>query len=81
MAYRTIKVNNKSYKFVVGKQFTKIKGIGLFKNSEIGTMTSIPEYCECCGTPLSELYPTHVDDKKLAVTPANVSSVIREYAK
>lgn len=79
MTYRTISVDGKEYKFTVGKQYTKIVSVGLFENAKIGTMKTIPQYCGCCGTPLSELYSDHVDNIKLAVTPANVSRVIKEH--
>ena len=77
MSYRKITVNDKQYEYVVGKQFTKIKNVGLFKNEDIGTVVCIPEYCECCGEPLSEIYPsTHVDRTGLRVTPADVRRMI-----
>jgi len=36
MSYRKITVNDKQYEYVIGKTHTKIKGKGLFKNSEVG---------------------------------------------
>jgi hypothetical protein len=34
MAYREITVNNKTYQYVVGRDVTKIKGFGIFRNYE-----------------------------------------------
>ena len=39
MSYRKITVNDKQYEYVVGKQFTKIKNVGLFRNDQIGEVT------------------------------------------
>lgn len=36
MSYRKITVNDKRYEYVIGKTHTKIKDVGLFKNSEVG---------------------------------------------
>jgi len=37
MSYRKLNVNGTEYKYVIGSQYTKIVGLGNFKNSEIGT--------------------------------------------
>ena len=39
MSYRKITVNDKQYEYVVGKQYTKIKNVGTFRNDQIGTVT------------------------------------------
>ncbi len=36
MSYRNINVNGTTYKFVIGKKFTKVVGIGSIANSELG---------------------------------------------
>lgn len=36
MSYRKITVDNKQYEYTVGKTYTKIKGVGVFHNSDIG---------------------------------------------
>jgi hypothetical protein len=76
MSYRKITVNDKQYEYVVGKQYTKIKNVGLFKNEDIGTKVFIPQYCDCCGSPLSEIYSSHIDPTGLRVTPADVRRMI-----
>lgn len=37
MSYRKVHINNKSYEYVIGKNSTKIKGVGVFSNSEYGS--------------------------------------------
>jgi hypothetical protein len=36
MSYRNIHVNGRDYEYVVGPNFLKIKGIGLFRKDQIG---------------------------------------------
>lgn len=36
MSYRKITVDNQEYEYTVGKEYTKVKGLGIYKNSEIG---------------------------------------------
>jgi hypothetical protein len=37
MAYRKMKIDDKTYEYVIGKTFTKIKDVGLFENKEYGS--------------------------------------------
>lgn len=77
MTYRNITVGGKPFKYVIGKSHTKIPGVGVFPNTDIGSLKDIPELCECCGTPMSELYPTtHVDRQVMTVTPKDVARKI-----
>lgn len=39
MSYRKIKVNEKEYRYTIGRQFTKILDVGLFQNHEYGQPT------------------------------------------
>lgn len=39
MSYRKIEVNGKVYEYSVGRTHTKIRGIGAYKNEEVGNMT------------------------------------------
>lgn len=75
--YRNITVNGKNYKYTVGKSHTKIVGVGVFLNSEIGELREIDEQCECCGESLSSLYPDYVNRKHLTVTPKHISKKIK----
>ena len=36
MSYRKIEVDGKTYEYVIGGGFTKIKGVGVFLNERIG---------------------------------------------
>lgn len=36
MSYRKIEVDGKTYEYVVGKTTTKVKGVGVFRNSDYG---------------------------------------------
>ena len=42
MSYRKITVDGKQYEYVIGKTHTKIKGLGLFLNTEIGMTVPFP---------------------------------------
>jgi hypothetical protein len=63
MSYRKITVNDEQYEYVVGKQYTKIKNIGLFKNEDIG---DVARYC-CLR-----------NENIYSVTPSAVKRVIEE---
>jgi hypothetical protein len=75
--YRKITVNGTVYEYVIGKTHTKVKGVGAWPNTELGHMIIIPDYCECCGESMSELYSSHVDRKAIAVKPMNVAWKIK----
>ena len=60
MSYRKITVNDKQYEYVVGKQYTKIKDVGTFRNDRIGTILGYNDQGE----------------NKYAVTPAVVKRMI-----
>ena len=76
MSYRKITVNQQQHEYVIGKTHTKIKGIGVFQNDLIGERIAIPEYCECCNEPMSQLHSDWEDTDKLAVTPKHISQAI-----
>lgn len=78
MSYRKITVNDKQYEYVVGKVNTKIVGIGVFKNSDIGEHIEVVERCECCGEPYSALYSFHTNNTKLTVSPRHIAAAIRD---
>jgi hypothetical protein len=54
MSYRKITVDGKVYEYTVGRTHTKIKGVGVFENINIGDKNEM--HCECCGETLNELY-------------------------
>jgi len=77
--YRKIIVKEVAYEYVIGKTHTKIKGLGVFPNSELGHMVVVQQTCECCGEPLSVLYPSHIDPVRMSITPADVAKKIRSF--
>lgn len=81
MTYRKIVVDGKEYEYTVGKTHTKIKGVGVFLNKDIGrTITTFDHgVCECCGEPLSSLYPSQYPIARdgLAVRPHDIMRKIR----
>lgn len=83
MSYRTLEVNGKPYKYVIGKTHTKICDVGVFPNSVIG-IKSAPT-CHCgCGMKLNEVYGETVEEYfaqglnkvKYSVTPDVVRKII-----
>lgn len=79
MAYRKITVDGKVYEYSIGKSHTKIKGIGVFKNEDIGKRFTIEDhqYCDCCGESLEDLYgiPPNVRTE-VAVRPYDIMKKI-----
>lgn len=73
MTYRKIEVVGKVYEYVTGKTHTKIKGLGIYSNADIGDR--IDTRCECCGEWMKELRPNS-DYTKLGVTPSGIRKVI-----
>ena len=82
MGYRKIVVCGQEYEYVIGKSHTKIKGIGVYLNSNIGKRVVVAQYCECCGEPMASLYPNHhIDPIKLSVTPSDIVDTIKKASK
>lgn len=79
MTYRKIMVDGKQFEYVVGKSHTKVKGLALFKNEDIGQMIVIPQFCECCGEHMSAIRNNWEDPQKLGVTPKNISQAITNF--
>jgi hypothetical protein len=81
MTYRKIEVDGKEYEYTIGKTHTKIKGVGVFLNEDIGNVitTYRDGICECCGSALSEIYPNRypVAKEGLAVRPHDIMRKIR----
>jgi hypothetical protein len=80
VAYRTIVVDGKTYKYVVGETHVKVSGVGCWPKQEVGKKIRVWQYCDCCGEALSDLYSSHVDPVRLAVTPKDVEQQIRAHA-
>jgi hypothetical protein len=69
MAYREIDVDGKKYEYVIGRKNVKIKDIGIFLVAEIGAIINVE------GTGWAQ------DEKKVAVTPAIITEVIKAHLK
>jgi hypothetical protein len=67
MSYRKIDVAGREYEYTIGKTHTKIKGIGVFHNEDIGTPNTT--------CPNKDIY----GDAAVSVTPANIKRKISEY--
>ncbi len=76
--YRKIKVGNQTYEYIVGKTHVKIRGIGAFLKSDVGQMTKIEDFCDCCGEPLTSLYSWHKNRTAVAVKPSDIARLIRK---
>jgi hypothetical protein len=77
--YRKIVVDGKQYEYVIGKSHTKIKGVGVFPNLDVGPILAIERYCECCGTPMSELYPNNTPEMAITITPKDIAAKIKAF--
>ena len=74
MSYRKIVVEGKTYEYVVGRSFTKVKGVGAVPNHQIGS----DHLTDCgCGFGSGDCSNTRV---VLRVTPANISEFIKKNA-
>ena len=69
MSYRKLVVNGKQYEYVVGKNFTKVKGFEAVPNEEIGSLVKVyihPCYKKCGCEPMSYTYNRQVKPKDVA---------------
>lgn len=66
MSYRKITVDNQQYEYTVGKEYTKVKGLGIYKNSDIGDSVATG-------------YKYHPE--KFIVAPYNVANAIKGIKK
>jgi len=77
VSYRKIEVGGRTFEYTIGRTHTKIRGLGVFKNEDIAEKIEVPDYCECCGEPMSILYDNYVTKTKPGITPAIVARLIR----
>ena len=78
VAYRNITVNGTTYKFVIGKKFTKVVGVASVPNSELGAMISRYGTRQKAYSETGELIPweDYIKDAWYRVTPADVRRLI-----
>ena len=79
MSYRKITVDGKVYEYTIGKTHTKIKGIGVWKNEDVGHNVTLNNYCECCGESYETLYPGKSGNtfERMRVRPHDIMKKIR----
>jgi hypothetical protein len=70
MSYRNITINDTKYKYVTGKTHTKIVNVGVYKNTDIGSLDWKLIPCECCGD-------YHKKMVILNVTPKDIANIIK----
>ena len=46
MSYRKLEVDGQVFEYSIGKTHTKIRGIGAYKNEDVGS-TQVSDYCSC----------------------------------
>jgi hypothetical protein len=67
MSYRKIEVDGNVFEYSIGKTHTKIRGVGAYKNEDVGKVYDISDYC-CADW---ETY------KALQVRPSDLASFIK----
>jgi hypothetical protein len=73
MSYRKLQIGQTTYEYTTGRSHTKVKGVGVFLNSEIGSQIYIR--CKHC----DEILDTHRDADgidKIGVRPIDVQLAI-----
>lgn len=78
MSYRNITVDGTTYKYTIGKKFTKVNGIGAILNSELGAMISQYGTRQKAYSETGELMPweDYIKGAWYRVTPADVRRMI-----
>lgn len=71
MSYRKLEVDGNVFEYSIGKTHTKIRGVGAYKNDEVGK-----EYqagiCHCGSRGCDYAVPTHIQ-----VRPSDLASFIK----
>jgi hypothetical protein len=70
MSYRKIEVDDQVFEYSVGRTHTKIRGVGAFKNVEVGTIETVTMY-----NSITDEFET--DDVCVQVKPSNISWFIK----
>lgn len=72
MSYRNINVNGNVHQYSIGKTHTKIKGIGAFKNEEVGQVRTYVMYND-----ITDEFETHEDG--VIVRPSDIVYLIKSH--
>ena len=70
MGYRNINVNGQDYQYVIGRTHTKIKGLGAYRNEDIGQIQTYVMYND-----ITDEFETHEDG--VIVRPSDVALMIK----
>lgn len=70
MGYRNINVNGQDYQYVIGRTHTKIKGLGAYRNEDIGQIQTYVMYND-----ITDEFETHEDG--VIVRPSDVAFMIK----
>jgi hypothetical protein len=70
--YRKLEVGGKTWEYVIGSSYVKVKGLGVWPLEEVGKDRLDNRRCECCGETLGELY----GDTRLTVVPDDIRKLI-----
>ena len=70
MGYRNINVNGQDYQYVIGRTHTKIKGLGAYRNEDVGQIQTYMMYND-----ITDEFETHEDG--VIVRPSDVAFMIK----
>ena len=70
MGYRNINVNGQDYQYVIGRTHTKIKGLGAYRNEDVGQIQKYVMYND-----ITDEFETHEDG--VIVRPSDVALMIK----
>jgi len=70
MGYRNINVNGQDYQYVIGRTHTKIKGLGAYRNEDVGQIQTYVMYND-----ITDEFETHEDG--VIVRPSDVAFMIK----
>jgi hypothetical protein len=70
MSYRKIEVDGQVFEYSIGKTHTKIRGVGAYKNTEIGNYQLKSEY---------DWWDTPIEYASFQVRPSDLASFIKQH--
>ena len=70
MGYRNINVNGQDYQYVIGRTHTKIKGLGAYRNEDVGQIQTYMMYND-----ITDEFETH--ENGVIVRPSDVAFMIK----
>jgi len=70
MGYRNINVNGQDYQYIIGRTHTKIKGLGAYRNEDVGQIQTYMMYND-----ITDEFETH--ENGVIVRPSDVAFMIK----